>query len=46
MQDIINYICAGFIYGDQMQQNSIMIELLDNVKAGQIHLSEALEQFP
>lgn len=46
MQDIINYICAGFIYGDQMQHNSIMAELLDNVKTGKISLPEAFEQFP
>jgi hypothetical protein len=46
MQDIINYICAGLIYGSQMQRDSVMTELLDNVKAGQISLSEALEKFP
>ncbi|AIY41053.1 hypothetical protein LT85_1895 [Collimonas arenae] len=46
MQDIINYICAGLIYGSQMQQNSVIGELLDKVKTGQISLPEALEQFP
>lgn len=46
MQDIIQYICAGLIYGTQLQRDSIMTKLLDNVKTGQISLSEALEQFP
>jgi hypothetical protein len=46
MQDIIQYICAGLIYGTQLQRDSIMTELLDNVKTGQLSLSEALEQFP
>jgi hypothetical protein len=46
MQDIVNYICAGLIYGDKLQQNSVIGALLDKVKAGQISLPEALEQFP
>jgi Domain of unknown function (DUF4123) len=46
MQDIINYICAGLIYGSKMQHDSVMAELLDNVKTGHISLSEAMEQFP
>jgi hypothetical protein len=46
MQDIINYICAGLIYGTQLQRDSIMTDLLNNVKTGQISLSEALEKFP
>jgi hypothetical protein len=46
MQEIIQYICAGLIYGTQLQHDSIMTGLLDNVKTGQISLSEALEQFP
>jgi len=46
MQEIIQYICAGLIYGAQLQSDSTMTGLLDNVKTGQISLSEALEQFP
>ncbi|AMP12586.1 hypothetical protein CPter291_0291 [Collimonas pratensis] len=46
MQDIINYICAGLIYGSKMQHDSVMAGLLSNVKTGNISLSEALEQFP
>ncbi|PFH10926.1 uncharacterized protein DUF4123 [Collimonas sp. PA-H2] len=46
MQDITRYICAGLIYGSQLQQNSVIEELLEKVKVGQISLPEALEQFP
>jgi hypothetical protein len=46
MQDIINYICAGLIYGSQLHQNGVIGALLDKVKTGQISLPEALEQFP
>lgn len=46
MQDLINYICAEFIYGDQMRNDSIIIELLGKVKAGEMTFTNALEQFP
>ncbi|WP_170860382.1 DUF4123 domain-containing protein [Duganella sp. CF458] len=46
MQDLINYICAEFIYGEQMRNDSVIIELLGKVKSGEITLAKALEQFP
>ena len=46
MQDIVNYVCAGLIYGGQMQESSIIEALLGKVRARQISLAQALEQFP
>jgi hypothetical protein len=46
MQDLINYICAEFIYGKQMRNDRVIVELLDKVKSGEITLAKALEQFP
>lgn len=46
MQDMVNYICAALIYGDQMQKNSTVTALLEKVKRKEINLKEALEQFP
>jgi hypothetical protein len=46
MKDITDYICAALIYGDQIQQNSTIIFLLEKVKAREINIQEALEQFP
>ena len=46
MQDIINYICAEFIYGDQIRYDSTIQGLLGRVKNGEISFGEAMEQFP
>jgi hypothetical protein len=46
MQDLINYICAEFIYGEQMRNDHVIVELLGKVKAGEITLAKAMEQFP
>ncbi|WP_227246695.1 DUF4123 domain-containing protein [Paraburkholderia caribensis] len=46
MQDIVNYVCAGIIYGSHMQESIEIERLLEKVRSRQISLTEALEQFP
>jgi hypothetical protein len=46
MRDMLNYICAALIYGDRLRQDGAIEALLAQVKAGQISLTDALEQFP
>lgn len=44
-RDILNYICAALIYGDTLQNDSNIIALLEQVKAGAISFDVAMEQF-
>jgi hypothetical protein len=46
MRDILNYICAALIYGDELQKDSNIVALLDQVKVGAISFDIAMEQFP
>ncbi|MFP6562715.1 DUF4123 domain-containing protein [Paraburkholderia sp. B3] len=46
MQDIVNYVCAGLIYGPRMQESSAIETLLEKVRSRRLALTEALEQFP
>jgi hypothetical protein len=46
MRDIINYICAALIYGNQVSENSVIVGLLGRVRERQMSLAEALEKFP
>jgi hypothetical protein len=46
MRDIINYICAALIYGNQVYENRVIVGLLERVRKNQSSLAEALEQFP
>ncbi|GAA5014276.1 hypothetical protein GCM10025794_02730 [Massilia kyonggiensis] len=45
MRDILNYICAALIYGDELQTNPSIAGLLEQVKAGAISFDAAMEQF-
>ncbi|MBT2791056.1 DUF4123 domain-containing protein [Paraburkholderia strydomiana] len=46
MRDIINYICAALIYGNQVYENSVIVGLLGGVRESQMSLAEALQKFP
>lgn len=46
MLDILNYTCAALIYGDAMTNDPEIAGLLEKVKAKQISLDAALDQFP
>ncbi len=46
MRDIINYVCAALIYGNQVYENSVIVGLLGGVRESQMSLAEALEKFP
>ncbi|WP_051377383.1 DUF4123 domain-containing protein [Paraburkholderia dilworthii] len=46
MRDILDYVCAALIYGDEMYQSSVIEALLEKVRMRQTSLAEALEQFP
>lgn len=46
MRDILNYTCAALIYGEKLQKDSRIAELLEQVKAGTISFDTAMEKFP
>ncbi len=46
VRDIINYICAALIYGNQVYENRVIVGLVEGVRESQISLAEALKQFP
>ncbi|WOD16562.1 hypothetical protein [Paraburkholderia kirstenboschensis] len=46
MRDIINYIWAALIYGNQVYENRVIVGLLESVRESPISLAEALERFP
>lgn len=46
MNDLVNYVCAGLIYKEQLKQDALILTLLDRVKQGDLKFSEALEQMP
>lgn len=46
MQDMLNYICAALIYGEEMQTNPQIVAILAKVKAGEISFDAAMKQFP
>jgi len=46
MRDILNYICAALIYGDQMHFDPQIIDLLMKLKRKEITLEETLAEFP
>ena len=46
MNDLVNYVCAGLIYKEQLKQDELILTLLDRVKHGDLKFSEALEQMP
>ena len=46
MNDLVNYVCAGLIYKEQLKQDAVILALLDRVKHGDLKFSEALEQMP
>lgn len=46
VRDMLNYICAGLIYGPAIQVDAIIAELLKQVKAGVISFDDAMERFP
>jgi hypothetical protein len=45
-QRFLNYTCAALIYGDAMTNDPDIAGLLEKVKAKQISLDTALDQFP
>lgn len=46
MIDLVNYVCAGLIYKEQLKHDELILSLLNRVKQGELKFSEALEQMP
>lgn len=46
MRDIVNYVCAVLIYGDQLVTDARLREILLSVKMGEMNFTEALAKFP
>lgn len=46
MNDLVNYVCAALIYQDQFQTDPAITALLDQVKNGELQLTQALEKMP
>ncbi len=46
MQDMVNYACASLIYGERMHTDTVIINLLGEVKAGRMNMNQAMEKFP
>jgi Domain of unknown function (DUF4123) len=46
MADLVNFTCAGLIYGDALRHDSVIAGLLKQVSAGALTLDQAMDQFP
>lgn len=46
MGDMVNYVCAGLIYGSAMQHDPQITDLLEQVRAHRLTLDQALEAMP
>lgn len=46
MNDMVNYVCAALIYGDRWHHERAIIDLLAQVKRGDMKFSAALELLP
>jgi hypothetical protein len=46
MGDLVNFVCAGFIYGEALRNDPAITSALQNVHAGKCSFDQAMEQFP
>ena len=46
MSDLVNYVCAALIYKDQFQHDKLILDLLSQVKNGELQFANALDLMP
>ena len=46
MRDLVNFVCIELIYKEQMQKNSAIVNLLEQVRLGNLDLQAAIHEMP
>lgn len=46
MRDLVNFACAGLIYGSSLRSDPDIAALLQRVRKGELSFDDALDQFP